>query len=584
MDEQLSSPLAPFAWVTKRDGRLVPFEADRISRALFAATESLGKPDAFLARELTDVILHFLAGEAEGTTPTAAQIAELVVKVVRELGHPALAQTFAEGTETKHAARAVPSGEFAPLHERLDEWVEEATASVPLVWRAGGACLREYSLRHVFTRDLAAAHAAGLLTLTGLEAPLELAACVLDPQAVGCGPWAVGERLTDAIERARHVAGVFLAIDSPEFGIAHCPQTPGEYARDLHIGIKANGLPAVLNLNCAAPPIWADDLAEGPLFADYRQAPTPGLLADLADTLLEEMVIRHRRLAGGARVSTPCFRAPVRIDWHLGPRDFAPESAGRLARAARWVTEDAPLAFVFDRPKRPVALAEGLDRRNTALLLTVGMNFLCLAELVPQPADPEVLLQKLSSLVRLALSAAVQKREFLRGRTLARPALSRGFLLDRARVVLVPLGLDALVKKLFGAGLCAGGAGLDFGRRVTERLRHILRQDAPAHHLDWSLDGPAAAGLDDAPSPAGLTPWDASADPASQVRAGGTLHDVAEGGTLAVLLPSASPEAVVNVLRQAWGRTGIVRLRFERHADPQRQRTAAWAGEALAAP
>ena len=43
----------PPAWIHKRDGRLVPFEADKISRALFAATESLGQPNAFLARELT---------------------------------------------------------------------------------------------------------------------------------------------------------------------------------------------------------------------------------------------------------------------------------------------------------------------------------------------------------------------------------------------------------------------------------------------------------------------------------------------------------------------------------------------------
>ena len=51
----------PPAWVRKRDGRLVPFDADRISRALFAAGEEAGRPDPFLARELADVAVHFLA-------------------------------------------------------------------------------------------------------------------------------------------------------------------------------------------------------------------------------------------------------------------------------------------------------------------------------------------------------------------------------------------------------------------------------------------------------------------------------------------------------------------------------------------
>src|SRR4051795_9952581 len=90
----MTDPVPP-AWVSKRDGRLVPFEADKISRALFAATEGLGRPDAFLARELADGAVHFLAAECEGQIPTTQQIAEVVVKVVRELGHPALAAAFA---------------------------------------------------------------------------------------------------------------------------------------------------------------------------------------------------------------------------------------------------------------------------------------------------------------------------------------------------------------------------------------------------------------------------------------------------------------------------------------------------------
>lgn len=591
MNEPLPSPLAPFAWVTKRDGRLVPFEADKISRALFAATEALGRPDAFLARELTDVVLHFLAAQADGSTPTTGQIAELVVKIVRELGHPDLARTFANGPSIKHAAVA---GTSAPLVSALAEqtfhWAEEAPAPVPLIWRAGGACLRAYALRRVFSRDLVAAHAAGLLTLTGLEAPLELAACVLGPQAVGCGPWAVGERLIDAIEEARHAAGVFLAIDSPEYGLANCPQTPAEYARDLHVGLRANGLPAILNLNCAAPPLWADDLAEGPLFADFRQSPTPRHLAELADTLLEELVLRQRRQTGGDRhpVTPLCFTAPVRIDWHLGSRDFASNGAGRLLRVARWAAEGAPVAFVFDRPRRPVALAEGMDRRNPALLLTVGVHLPRLAEQLAKPADPAVLLQKLGSLARLALSAAVRKREFLRSRGHARPALGRGFLLDRARLAVAPIGLEALTQQLFGTGLCEGGRGLEFARRLIERLRGVLRQDGPACQLEACVDGPAGCRLDEgaAPhAPAGLTSWDLVATPENQLRAAGPLHGVAEGGTAAVLLPADVPpaaDALVAWLRAAWERTEVVRLQFVRAAPSLRQHTAAWGVDPVA--
>src|SRR5207248_10461462 len=103
----MTDPTPP-AWVTKRDGRLVPFEADKISRALFAAAEDLGAADAFLARELADGVVHFLSAEAEGTTPTTAQVEETVVKVVRELGHPALAEAFARFARERRRDGAAP--------------------------------------------------------------------------------------------------------------------------------------------------------------------------------------------------------------------------------------------------------------------------------------------------------------------------------------------------------------------------------------------------------------------------------------------------------------------------------------------
>src|SRR5207253_183046 len=76
-------PAAP-TWVRKRDGRTVPFEADRISRALFAAGEHCGQPDAFKARELADAVVHFLANEADDKVSTTTQVREVVVKVLRQ--------------------------------------------------------------------------------------------------------------------------------------------------------------------------------------------------------------------------------------------------------------------------------------------------------------------------------------------------------------------------------------------------------------------------------------------------------------------------------------------------------------------
>jgi hypothetical protein len=285
-------------------------------------------------------------------------------------------------------------------------------------------------------------------------------------------------------------------------------------------------------------------------------------LATLADELLEELL-----RPGTER---------LRVDWHLGERDFLPAGRDRLLRVARRALEGAELGFVFDRPRRPVALAEGLDRQHPAVLLRAGLNLPGLAGQPGMADDAERFLQRLGSLARLALSAAVQKRDHLRRQERARRIpFSSGFLLDKARLVVAPLGLDAVVTALAGRGPCAGGAALELGRRIVARLREVLRSDGRAAQMDTCLDGPFAFALDggvpEGKTVAGLTPWDAAAPVKAQLRAGGVLHGAAEHGTLALFVAEGpTPEALAEWLRLAW-QGEVVRLRVVRPAPAQRQ-------------
>jgi hypothetical protein len=543
MSDQASP--GPPLWVAKRDGRVVPFEADKISQALFAATEALGRPDAFLAREMADGVVHFLATEGADHTPTTAEIAELVVKVVRELGQPTLSEAFAEcgrrraqpakPGEEPQAKASLPAAPLPPLREVL------------------AACARQYTLRAVFTRDLAAAQEAGLLALGGLEAPDEIVSFVLPAPLPGDG-WA------DAVEEARGLAAETVVVDGPEYGPNHAE----DFVRQLSQALRRTGLRAVVNLNTAVPPSWAGDLAEGPLFAGQRRSQQPEGLAEQ---------ILHRLLEASR----------VRVDWHLGERDFTPEGAELLARLARLACSGAELAFTFDRPRRPVHLAEGVDRPHPAVLMVVGLHLPRLAHQPGVEGDPERFLGKLGSLARLALSAAVQKRAYLRQRDRTRPvdvpAVTGSFLLDRARLVVAPVGLDAVVNHFTQRGLCSGGQALEWGRRSVQRLREVLHQDGRAVQMATCLDGPWSFRLDwpasgaepwpEALQAAGLTPWDATAPYKAQLRAGGVLHAAGEGGTQALVVPDSEP--AVELLRAAWQQTEIVRIRFIRGTPPHQQ-------------
>src|SRR5262249_19312217 len=154
--------------------------------------------------------------------------------------------------------------------------------------------------------------------------------------------------------------GTQVILDSPEHLIAAREHTGASavasFVHDLDLGLRFSGWTAVVNLNAAAPPAWAKTLAEGPLFAPPGST-TPATM--IADMLVENLASAW---------------SEIRIDWHLGERDFQPGSDSPLLRVIRKALETNRIAFVFDRPRRPVALAEGLRRGDDAALLVVGLG------------------------------------------------------------------------------------------------------------------------------------------------------------------------------------------------------------------
>ena len=110
----------------------------------------------------------------------------------------------------------------------------------------------------------------------------------------------------------------------------------------------------------------------------------------------------------------PAARHPA-LAWHLHEDSFHEEAQHRrLYDLLRQAVLGKPIRFVFDRPRRPVALAEGLDRKCPGVLLEVGLDLAALAARPEIKRDGATLLKKLPSLAHLAVSAARQKREYLR--------------------------------------------------------------------------------------------------------------------------------------------------------------------------
>jgi hypothetical protein len=538
------------AWVLTRRGRLVPFEADRICQSLFAATVALGQPNAFLARELTDSVLHFLALEMGGSTPTTEQIAELTAKVVRELGQPALARAY---VELQEQASPTASASSFPVPARFtpDDPPEAAIA----------ACLREYSRQVVYSPDLVSAEADGLLTLTGLDTPWGLTCGLVAPAGGQSPDW------LELLVEARQWLGTAAILEGLEYALGSVAGREGvlPVAAALERGLELTGLRLWVNLGSNMPPTWAAGWDSGPLFPT---APAAGLLGgrEAAELLLDQFL----------RMTS--WQAQLWIFWHVRDADLRVKGpAGGLRQALQAAACGRPVLFRFDRPRRPRLLGPGVTRQQPAVLLAVGVHLLHLAEVLGTVRDPAVLLRKVGSLMRLALSAAKQKRAFLRrqSRLASRPGRrSPGFLPERARLVVVPVGLEAAVRYWTGSSLC-DAEGLVLGRQLVSHMQQVLAEEGAAVGLETCLDGlgaslqewerepapPESVGPENA---AGLTPWSWTATAEAQLHAAGALHALSGGGLATVLWPTAPPDAqsLFSLLRFAWRQTEVLGLRL----------------------
>lgn len=85
--------------VKKRDGRLISFNEEKITRAIFLAASEVARnegvvPDYQVASELTQEVIKHINRKYAGTVPSVEDIQDSVVKVLIETGHAKTSQTY----------------------------------------------------------------------------------------------------------------------------------------------------------------------------------------------------------------------------------------------------------------------------------------------------------------------------------------------------------------------------------------------------------------------------------------------------------------------------------------------------------
>ncbi|HAH96376.1 MAG TPA: hypothetical protein DCL69_05695, partial [Firmicutes bacterium] len=83
-----------FHSVRKRDGRIVSFEKEKITEAIFKAARAVGGEDRMLAGELAEVVVNYLSKVMASGIPSVEEVQDAVEKVLIETGHAKTAKAY----------------------------------------------------------------------------------------------------------------------------------------------------------------------------------------------------------------------------------------------------------------------------------------------------------------------------------------------------------------------------------------------------------------------------------------------------------------------------------------------------------
>ncbi|MEM3452510.1 MAG: ribonucleoside triphosphate reductase [Candidatus Hadarchaeum sp.] len=171
------------AEVRKRDGRIVPFDRQRITNAIFKAAQAVGGRDRKIAERLTDEVVAILEQRFAGKIPSVEDIQDVVEKVLIEHGHAKTAKAYILYRKQKEELRKLKDAELSVvglvdtylngLDWRIRENANINGQTIPgLIFHASNTVLANYALVKIYPPEVSDAHVNGDLHLHDLQMSL----------------------------------------------------------------------------------------------------------------------------------------------------------------------------------------------------------------------------------------------------------------------------------------------------------------------------------------------------------------------------------------------------------------------------
>lgn len=583
------------AWIRKRDGNVVHFEAAKLGSSILAAHERVDYENpVFVSQELTQAVLHFLSEEYAEQIPSTQDVVETVETILREMGHPATAGMYRDYArrrlqmrETVHIVagrsetdaeqdRPKTSWDKTRLVEQLEneadldrDTAREVAASVERrlldcrLSRVSPLLLDEMVFCDLMERGMERRWSNRLLV--GLSAETIRETLSVQHDANSLVDWAGRQVLSRYALREVYSRDVAALLEEGVLRLLG-GKTPVQWSA-ASTALSAESTRQVLESQLLQTARLVEDIVvldlpsdvpvESPtstddVLASIRQLLSttsrrvvvcvrsrPSKIASDSPPLFDESSSDHSRtqISRIAKdivdVDWSEFLDRVRVDIHIRADDELMEICHRIRDALPLVRAGANVAIVVDRSD--VRLVEGMPSKPKGRVVQyLGIDLLAILEHVGLTPDAEWFFNRIDLATDCAVRAGLQKREFLRRWDPGRESSLDG-------IVLVPLHLSVVTR--FTGGAFEEPVSISFAEQLLRRMARRAGREAKHYQLPCVVD---AVPFETAFAEVEIDRNDAASMAGLQVlREFGRLHAAAGGGSTVLRLGGTRDEAAL---------------------------------------
>ncbi|MEM0006846.1 MAG: ribonucleoside triphosphate reductase [Candidatus Bathyarchaeia archaeon] len=174
-------------FVRKRDGRLEPFDQERITNAIWKAAKAVGGKDRELAKRLSDQVVAELKRRfGEDGVPTVEEIQDVVEKILIENGHARTAKAYIlyrkQHQDIRELAGLLSQADLVDQYLDMEDWRVKENSNMSYSLQGlnnylSSTVIAKYWITRIYPPNIADAHFSGDMHIHDLG--------VLGPYCVG---------------------------------------------------------------------------------------------------------------------------------------------------------------------------------------------------------------------------------------------------------------------------------------------------------------------------------------------------------------------------------------------------------------